>query len=59
MNDSNLQVASVLMVAILKMLCHFFPLTVVPCILILSKYFIYQLMHKSFALKEILKSDMF
>jgi len=29
--------------------------TVIPCILILSKYFIYQLMHKSFGLKVILK----
>jgi len=29
--------------------------TVVLCILILSKFFIYQLMHKRIALKEILK----
>ena len=29
--------------------------TVVPCILILSKFFIYQLMHKRIALKRILK----
>jgi hypothetical protein len=29
--------------------------TVVPCVLILSKFFIYQLMHKRIALKRMLK----
>jgi len=38
-----------------KFLKFFFPPTFVPCIMILSKFFIYQLMHKRIALKEILK----
>jgi len=47
---SRYKVFSIVDIIYLTLIVYFF--TVLPCILILSKYFIYQLMHNRVALKE-------